>query len=268
MSDHEWKNTQSRTKQYSLLKILGIWAAAALPMAFLGWIVAPALGKNAGENAGFIRMGVFTVGLIWQFVLAMIILYREEGNLKLKTISQRFWLNHPVSPKSGETQKRLWWLIVPLILVTAANSMLLSPILDNLWVSIFPSLAEPPGFDFSSLLETPEMRAQFIGAWWLLGLFVLLSTFNTFLGEEFLFRGVLLPKMEGIFGKWDWVANGILFACYHLHQPWMILGGIVSGLLFAWSGKRYRTNWFPIILHSGQSVFFIFIILGLVLGLA
>jgi uncharacterized protein len=31
------------------------------------------------------------------------------------------------------------------------------------------------------------------------------------LGEEFLFRGVLLPCMEGVFGRWSWVANGVLF---------------------------------------------------------
>ena len=35
-------------EQYSLAKILGIWVAAALPMAILGWVVHPALAANAG----------------------------------------------------------------------------------------------------------------------------------------------------------------------------------------------------------------------------
>jgi membrane protease YdiL (CAAX protease family) len=35
--------------------------------------------------------------------------------------------------------------------------------------------------------------------------------FNTVLGEELLFRG-LLPRIQGAFGLWDWVANGLLFA--------------------------------------------------------
>jgi hypothetical protein len=39
-------------------------------------------------------------------------------------------------------------------------------------------------------------------------------------------------------------------------------------LVFAYSGKRFHSNWFPIILHSGQSVIFMFIISGLILGLA
>ena len=43
--------------------------------------------------------------------------------------------------------------------------------------------------------------------------------FNTVLGEELLFRGLLLPRMRGAFGRWDWLVNGVLFGVYHLHVP-------------------------------------------------
>jgi membrane protease YdiL (CAAX protease family) len=119
-----------------------------------------------------------------------------------------------------------------------------------------------------SVMFTPELRSQWAGAWRLLGLYFVQSIFNTFLGEELLFRGILLPKMGGVFGKWDWAANGFLFSFYHLHQPWGILATLPADLIVAYSGKRFRSNWFPIILHSGQSVFFLFLILGLVLGVA
>ena len=42
----------------------------------------------------------------------------------------------------------------------------------------------------------------------------------TILGEELLFRGYLLPRMNGAFGRGDWVVNGLLFTVYHLHVPW------------------------------------------------
>lgn len=58
------------------------------------------------------------------------------------------------------------------------------------------------------------------------------------------------------------------FGLYHLHQPWGIPGDILTALVFTYPAKRFRSNWFPIILHSGQSVYFLFLILGLVLGLA
>ena len=108
-----------------------------------------------------------------------------------------------------------------------------------------------------------------VGAWGFLALFVVTAVFNTVIGEELLFRGVLLPRMNGVFGKWDWVANGVLFGIYHLHQPWGMLSSVLSGTIFeAFWTKHFRSAWFGIILHSGQSVFFTFLILGLVLGLA
>jgi uncharacterized protein len=253
--------------QYALWQILGIWLAAGAPMWLLGWVAYPAMSVGLPPvDAGLLRMKLLTVGLIWQFVLAMLILYREEGDIRLGTISRRFWLNHPVSAKTGEAKKSLWWWIVPLILLVAFVEIGFRSALVNLWTAIFPFFAEPKGYDASALFA-PELHAQWVGAWGLLGLFYVLALFNTFLGEEFLFRGVLLPKMQGVFGKWDWVANGILFSFYHLHQPWGILATLPADLVMAYSGKRFRSNWFPIILHSGQAVFFLFLILGLVLGL-
>lgn len=254
--------------QYTLQQILGIWLAAGAPLWLLGWVAYPALSADLPPtDAGLLRMQLLTVGLIWQFVLAMIILYREEGNLRLSTISRRFWLNHPKSARSGATNKALWWWLIPLILLLVALELGLRGPLVKLWTAVFPFLAEPPGYD-AAVLFAPELRAQWVGAWGLLGLFIVLALFNTFLGEELLFRGVLLPKMEGVFGRWDWVANGVLFSFYHLHQPWGILATLPGDLIFAFAGKRFRSNWFPIILHSMQSVFFLFLILGLVLGLA
>lgn len=255
-------------EQYTLWQIFGIWLAAGAPMWLLGWVVFPALSADlAPLDAGLLRMKLFSVGLVWQFVLAMIILYREEGNIRLGAISRRFWLNHPKSTRSGETKKALWWWLIPLILVVVAMEIGLRYALVDVWTGIIPFFAEPEGYDMAAMF-TPEMRAQLVGLWGLLAFFFVSALFNTFLGEEFLFRGVLLPKMEGVFGRWDWVANGVLFSFYHLHQPWGILATLPADLILAYSGKRFRSNWFPIIIHSGQSVFFLFLILGLVLGLA
>jgi CAAX protease family protein len=258
----------SEKGQYTLWKILGIWLAAAAPMGLLGWVAYPVMSAGLPSlDAGLLRIKLLTVGLIWQFVLAMLILYREEGDIRLSTIRRRFWLNHPVSARTGEPKKALWWWIIPLFLLSASvNIVLRQPIVD-LWGKIVPFLAEPKGYDLSALF-TPELRAQMVGDWGLLGLFFVFALFNQFLGEEFVFRGVLLPKMQGTFGKWDWVANGVLFGCYHLHQPWGIVDSILTGWIFAFSGKRFQSNWFPIILHSAEGVFFLFLILGLVLGLA
>jgi hypothetical protein len=68
-------------------------------------------------------------------------------------------------------------------------------------------------------------------------------------------------------GRWDWLVNGVLFGLYHLHQPWGLPGNVIGGALcYAWPSRRFRCAWFGIVAHSGQSVFFAILLLGLVLG--
>ena len=265
------ENTTQAESQYSLPKILGIWVAAALPMAILGWVVHPALAPDFKADplgAGVTRMVLMTVGLVWQFALAMIIVYKEEGDLRWATIRRRLWLNKPRDPKTGQPRGRLWLWVIPLIILVAALELTVAPLLNNFWVKIFPFFNAPPGFNPVELLESPGVQAQLVGAWWFLGLFLLLTVFNVFLGEEFIFRGVLLPKMEGAFGKWDWVVNGALMGAYHWHQPWGIPGNILTSIFaFSLPARRFRSTWMAVIVHSIQGVLGTIMILGLVLGL-
>ncbi len=261
-----------RTNQYSLLHVLGIWAAAALPMGILGWLVAPALTPDIASNpvgAVATRYAILTVGLIWQFILALIIVYHDEGDVRWTTLRRRLRLHTPRDPHTGEPRRTVWLWAIPLVILAALWQLFLGPHLTTLWTLLFPFLAEPSGFALGTALASPAGKAQFVGAWGVLALFALNAVFNTFLGEELLFRGVLLPKMNGVFGRWDWLANGVLFGLYHLHQPWGMLGSIGTGaLLYALPARRFRSTWMSIIVHSGQSVYFLFLILGLVLGLA
>ena len=55
--------------QYTLLQILAVWAAAALPMAALAWLVAPAIEDQFGGEGDVPMLKALliclTVGLIW-----------------------------------------------------------------------------------------------------------------------------------------------------------------------------------------------------------
>jgi len=244
-----------------------VWAAAAIPMATLGWVVTPALARHP-DNPGFDKLAILTVGLVWQFILVMLLLYQETGDLRWRTIRHRLWLNPPRAPQTGEFRRRLWWWLVPVVVLTALYQLQIRGTLDKLWVSIFPFLAEPPNFDLGSVLNTPEGKAQLVGNWGVLLLYVVSALFNTVLGEELVFRGLLLPRMASVCGRWDWVVNGLLFGAYHLHQPWGMLGSAAGGaFFFALPTRYFQSSWFGIAAHSGQSIYFTFLILGLVLGL-
>ena len=241
--------------QYSLRQILAVWAAAAVPMGALAWIIAPWLSDQLGgrEPLAEALLICLTAGLIWQFVLVLILIRRELGSLEWPRVRDALWLRSPRDPNTGKVGGRVWWWA------------LLFVVLYAIW-GLVPAIPGPSVRDFTDFLGSGRGEDFFSGAWGWFAVIVALAIFNTVLGEELLFRGVLLPRMRAVFGKRDWVANGALFAVYHLHMPWRILPTLVDGILLnAYPARRYQSAWMGIIVHSSQSVFLIAVVLALVL---
>src|SRR5262249_35781082 len=146
-----------------------IWAAAAIPMGILGWVVAPALAPDP-QRPGLERLAVLTVGLAWQFVLVVLLLHREAGAFHWSDIRRRLWLNTPRDPRTGKTRGRLWLWLIPLIILTTVFEMLLLGSIQRLWVTAFPFFAEPQGFSGGAFLASAEAKSQLRGAWGILAL--------------------------------------------------------------------------------------------------
>lgn len=250
--------------QYSLAKILGIWAIVSLPMPVVMFVIAPALISHVNMHPAIFIWLLIIGGYVWQFIVSLWIIYHELGTLRWAAIRKRTWLNMPRDPDTGETRARLFWWLAPAALFILILEFGIGGFLDSAVARFFPFLSKlPTSIDFDQI-----MVPEFIGAWWLLGLALVNFAFNYFLGEEFLFRGVLLPKMHGVFGKWDWVANAALFGMLHLDSPLRIPKVMLSTLAYTWPSRRFRSNWFAIILHSVEGLFVIGAVLAVVTGLA
>src|SRR5215212_6135207 len=247
--------SERQSEQYSLAKILGIWAAAALPMAALAWVVAPWLADRLDGPLALTRalLVLLTVGLIWQFVLVVLLIHRERGSLRWAVLKDALWLHSPRSSRTGRVGGRLWLVLIPCVLLLGAEE----------FIPTFPPAA---GHDFTAFVQSDAGQAFMSGNWVWYALIVVFVVFNTVLGEELLFRGVLLPRMQGAFGRFDWVANGVLFALYHLHVPWVIPQTLlVDTFVEAYPSRRYRSALIGIIVHSSQSVFVLALVQFLVL---
>jgi len=244
--------TQTSLPQYTLAGILGVWAAAALPMAALAWLVAPRLADALDGPTALPRalIGLLAAGLVWQFVLVLVLVRREQGTLRWPVVKEALWLRSPVSPRTGRRGGRIWWIVLPLVLVFAVEEML-------------PTLHTPASRDMGLFLESDAGQTFLSGNWVWFAVIAAMVVFNTVLGEELLFRGLLLPRMQGVFGRGDWAANGVLFAAYHLHTPWVIPWTLLDALVLSYPSRRYRSALIGIAVHSAQSV----VILGLVLAL-
>lgn len=239
--------------QYSRRTIGAVWAAAALPMAGLAWVVAPAFADGGGASLARALIVTLTIGLVWQFVLVAGLVRHEQGTLRWSTVREALWLRPPQDPRSGRVGGRVWLVVVPLVVALAVREML-------------PGLPAVAGRDLGAFLETPAGKELFAGSWGWFAVAVVMFVFNTVLGEELLFRGLLLPRMHGAFGDRDWVANGLLFAGYHLHVPWAIPGILLDTFILSWPSKRYRSAWLGIAVHSAQSVVLTLLLLSLVVG--
>ncbi|MBI5423784.1 MAG: CPBP family intramembrane metalloprotease [Opitutae bacterium] len=248
--------------QYSLRKILGIWAAAALPMPVLAFGVSPHLSAALGLHPGVVLWGLMIAGMMWQFVLSCLLLRAESATLGPGRWRTRLWLRTPRDPANGRPRLALLWWVVPvavgtfLIEETRVAQWLAAPLT---WLA--PSLAAVPEPRLESLADP-----RFIGAWWLVAMGLLSCVFNYALGEELLFRSVLLPRMRGVFGRWDWLANAVLFATYHLIRPLTIPTIIVSTMLWTYPTRRFRSVWFAVIPHAIEGVVVMTLIVGYVGG--
>jgi uncharacterized protein len=231
--------------QYRLSTILAVWAAAALPMAALAWLAAPALEDHlgGGERVSMFKALVIclTGGLIWQFVLVVVLVWHEQRTLRWPIVREALWLRSPRDPKSGRRGGRLWLIVIPLIALFGVETLIPTPPHDT-------------NRDFGDFVSSHAGQHFLSGAWGWFALVLVLFVFNTVLGEELLFRGLLLPRMNGVFGRGDWVANGLLFAAYHLHVPWVIPATLLDTFIIAYPSKRYRSAWIGIVVHSSQSV--------------
>ncbi len=235
--------------------IVAVWAAAALPMAALAWIVAPWLADQLDGGGQLPRALIVTLtaGLAWQFVMVMALVWHEQRSLRWSVLRAALWLEAPRDVRTGRRGGRSWLVVVV-------------PTLAFGCMQLVPGLPHPAARDFGKFLDSRAGHQLLAGSWGWLAVLAALLVLNTVLGEELLFRGYLLPRMNRVFGRRDWVANALLFGAYHLHMPWAIPASVVDGCIFAYPSKRSRSALVGIVVHSAQSVVFLVLALHVVLS--
>jgi len=100
---------------------------------------------------------------------------------------------------------------------------------------------------------------------WMLGVWAVYWPINI-LGEEFAWRGVLLPRMQGRFGDRAWLVNGGLWGVFHVaFGPGNLLVLIPTLVCVPLIAQRRRNTWLAVLMHAGLSgPGFVALALGLV----
>jgi membrane protease YdiL (CAAX protease family) len=219
--------------QFKLVTVLFMFAWPAAWYTLLIYGFARLLVPPGEVIPTWLFLLVIVLGAGAEGLVGLILLRREGYRLTRDALRERIRWQWPTGLKG--------WGIALLVLVAGmALSMAAGPVNTALArVSGFaPPLwwpaASNPLIEINSAADAfPDVNLEgnfgFVFLYFAIGL-----VFNIF-GEEIYYRGYLLPRMRGVFGRWDWVANGLGFTLKHIYQRWLYPGILVGGLAFAFA---------------------------------
>jgi membrane protease YdiL (CAAX protease family) len=198
------------------------------------------------------------------FFVAALVAYRIEGNpWTWKALKKRFRLT---KLKRGD-----WLWIAGMIVFVLVTYFGLG--FSGNWtrsVSILaPREAWPAEFGPGGTgnLTPGEFMGMPMKGQWLLVLFFIIGCFFNIFGEEFWFRGYILPRQELAFGSTAWLANGLMFTFNHLWQPWILIAILPSSLLLAYVVQKRRNTWIGIIQHGFVNLSLVFVLIAGAIGI-
>ena len=112
-------------------------------MAALAWGIAPWVADRLDGPAALARALIvsITVGMVWQFLLVLFLVHRERGSVRWPVLKDALWLRAPRSPKTGRVGGRLWLVIIPCLVLFAAEELV-------------PSFSPVAGHDLPTFLES------------------------------------------------------------------------------------------------------------------
>jgi membrane protease YdiL (CAAX protease family) len=103
------------------------------------------------------------------------------------------------------------------------------------------------------------------GRYWILFAWLPFWVLNI-LGEEFLWRGVILPRQTVAFGRWAWVANGSGWLFFHLaFGATVVLTLWPVTFILPYMVQKQRNSWVGVVIHAGlNGPGFVMVAFGLV----
>lgn len=88
------------------------------------------------------------------------------------------------------------------------------------------------------------------GRWWILVAWIPFYLVNI-LGEEFLWRGVILPRQEAALGRWAWMVNGAGWLMFHGAFGMTIMIMLIPTVfILPYVVQRRGNSWIGVVIHA------------------
>lgn len=268
-----WSDTATETPdverelavpQFRLRTIVFMFAWPIVWFSFLIYAVGPMLLRSDDTLPTWAANLIWLLGNGVELVVAVVILRREGYRLRSPELRDRIRWHWPKG-------WRRWGIAVVVFAVAYGAVTLLMPTQDPIVDAAPPPewLPDHPDREFDSLQDgypDVELEGNYL---FFVYRFIILGFILNMIGEELYYRAALLPKMRAVFGKGDWVANGIGFAVKHLYYWWRVPFLVPAGLGIAFFFGPMRSLPLAILAHwlSGEIILF-FLGIAELLGVA
>jgi membrane protease YdiL (CAAX protease family) len=236
----------NRVPPLGLVGSAALFGAGALLLFLTTRIAVPAFVSATGAETvvmWFLAASIVVFGPL--LLTAALLLNRERGPGRLDSLGARLWLR----PMHGDDW--LW----------AVGGLAVVGVLTGGIGAALGMLQDERNFHPSFMAFEPLGP----GRYWILGAWLPFFVLNI-VGEEFVWRGVALPRQEVAFGRWAWLVNGILWWLFHAAFPWQVLLTLAPiTLILPYVVQRRRSTWAGLVIHAGFGAMgFLVLALGLV----
>jgi membrane protease YdiL (CAAX protease family) len=227
------------------------------------YVLWPAL-LTAGLS-GVWAMTVCVGGPLLLLLVAALVAFRLEGNaLSFAALATRFRLRRMVD--------RDWLWGLGLFVVFLASFAALRG--TATWLASFPAFAPPDHLPAlldprvpKNTVPTDFLGVPLQGTWWIVVVYLLNLAVNVF-GEEFWWRGYILPRQELVHGKRTWVFHGLLWTLFHVFWKWNLLVLLPGCLALSYVVQRTRNTTLGIIVHFAVNAMVMIPLVAGVLGVS
>jgi len=233
-------------KKLGFLGSFAIYIPAAILMYCMTKYLIPFLSRVTGQETILFWFIVAGLGIFTPLIITGIMILKSEGY----ELSKSTWTERLRFRKITKTD--LIWSIAGLVLVGVFSGIILKGL--ELIVGKFDH--SPAFMSFVPLTK---------GRYWLLLIWAPYWILNI-MGEEFLWRGVMLPRQEVAFGKHTWLIHGFGWGLFHIAFGWQLLITLIP-LIFIqpFIVQRTKNSWIGVIMHGGlNGPSFIAICFGLI----
>jgi membrane protease YdiL (CAAX protease family) len=104
------------------------------------------------------------------------------------------------------------------------------------------------------------------GMYWLIWARLGLLVLNV-MGEEILWRGLILPRQEAAHGRWAWLIHGVQWTLYHAWKPWELLMLLPGCIAYAILGQWTKSTTPGIVIHFAFNGIAVVIVTLMVFGI-